>query len=158
MVSEKNEVKTRRHWRVNVHQKRLWSVALNRFLRLRVTARVLRTIDKCGGLDEYLLGDKAGRIKELGMGGWKLRWRVMQTEAIKERFRAEREALGLPPKEDVNIGEDGLAVTSEQVAEEIQKYDNALATEVEIDIGEDEPEVKEIQFMAEGEKPGRVTI
>ncbi|KFZ08024.1 hypothetical protein V502_09611 [Pseudogymnoascus sp. VKM F-4520 (FW-2644)] len=158
MVSERNEIKTRRYWRPNVHQKRLWSVALGKFLRLRVTARVLRTVDKCGGLDEYLLGDKAGRIKELGMGGWKLRWRVMQSESVKERFRAEREALGLPPKEEVLIGEDGLPVTQEQVAEEIQKYDDALAKDVEIDIGEDEPAVKDVQFMAEGEKPGKVTI
>lgn len=157
MVSERNEIKTRRYWRPNVHQKRLWSVALGKFLRLRVTARVLRTVDKCGGLDEYLLGDKAGRIKELGMGGWKLRWRVMQSESVKERFRAEREALGLPPKEEVLIGEDGQPVTQEQVAEEIQKYDDALAKDVEIDIGEDEPEGKDVQFMAEDGKPGKVT-
>ncbi|KFY62611.1 hypothetical protein V497_02296 [Pseudogymnoascus sp. VKM F-4516 (FW-969)] len=158
MVSERNEIKTRRYWRPNVHQKRLWSVALGKFLRLRVTARVLRTVDKCGGLDEYLLGDKAGRIKELGMGGWKLRWRVMQSESVKERFRAEREALGLPPKEEVLIGEDGLPVTQEQVAEEIQRYDDALAGDVEIDIGEDEPQAKDVQFMAEEGKPGKVTV
>lgn len=159
IVSERNEIKTRRYWRPNVHQKRLWSVALGKFLRMRVTARVLRTVDKCGGLDEYLLGEKAGRIKELGMGGWKLRWRVMQTEAVKQRFRAEREALGLPPKEDVLIGADGSVVTPEQVAEEILKYDDALAKDVEIDMGEDQAEVKEeLQFMMEGEKPGKVTL
>src|ERR1700731_2015402 len=54
MVSEKNEIKTRRYWRPNVLRKRLWSQSLNTYLRIRVTARVLRTIDKCGGLDEYL--------------------------------------------------------------------------------------------------------
>lgn len=83
----------------------------------------------------------------------------MQTEAVKQRFRAEREALGLPPKEDVLIGADGSVVTPEQVAEEILKYDDALAKDVEIDMGEDQAEVKEeLQFMMEGEKPGKVTL
>lgn len=59
-------------------------------------ARVLRTIDKVGGLDEYLLGGKRARVKELGMGGWALRWRVWQTEMVTERFRRERERLGVP--------------------------------------------------------------
>lgn len=59
-------------------------------------ARVLRTIDKVGGLDEYLLGGKRARMKELGMGGWALRWRIWQTEMVTERFRKEREALGVP--------------------------------------------------------------
>lgn len=59
-------------------------------------ARVLRTIDKVGGLDEYLLGGKAARVKELGMGGWALRWRIWQTEMVRERFRRERERLGVP--------------------------------------------------------------
>lgn len=159
MVSEKNEIKTRRYWRPNVQNKRLWSVSLRRFLKMRVTTRVLRTIDKCGGLDEYLLGEKAGRIKELGMGGWKLRWRIMQTDAVKQRFREQREALGLPPQEEVAIGEDGLPVTKEQVAEEIQKYDTALASDAEIDIGEDEAELKDqVRFMEEGKKPGNVTL
>lgn len=59
-------------------------------------ARVLRTIDKVGGLDEYLLGGKRARVKELGMGGWELRWRIWQTDMVAERFRREREALGVP--------------------------------------------------------------
>lgn len=59
-------------------------------------ARVLRTIDKVGGLDEYLLGGKRARVKELGMGGWALRWRVWQTEMVTERFKKERERLGVP--------------------------------------------------------------
>jgi large subunit ribosomal protein L28 len=144
MVSEKNEIKTRRYWRPNVLRKRLWSQSLRTYLRIRVTARVLRTIDKCGGLDEYLLGEKAGRIKELGMGGWKLRWRIMQTESVKERFRKQREALGLPPKEDVAIGSDGMVVTKEMVAEEIQKYDDELAKEADVEIGD------EVEGIVEG--------
>lgn len=37
-------------------------------MEVRVTTRVLRTVDKVEGLDEFLLGEKAGRIKELGIG------------------------------------------------------------------------------------------
>ena len=59
-------------------------------------ARVLRTIEKVGGLDEYLLGGKRARLKELGMGGWALRWTLWQTEMVRERFRTERERLGVP--------------------------------------------------------------
>ncbi len=59
-------------------------------------ARVLRTIDKVGGLDEYLLGNKPARIKELGVEGWRLRWEVMRTPKIRERIKAERVRLGLP--------------------------------------------------------------
>ena len=153
-MSEKNEIKTRRYWRPNVLRKRLWSESLQTYLKIRVTARVLRTIDKCGGLDEYLLGEKAARIKELGMGGWKLRWRIMQTESVKERFRKQREALGLPPKEEVAVGSDGMAVTKEMVAEEIQKYDDELAKEADVDIGDDvESAAESGNFMEE--KPAK---
>ena len=65
-------------------------------MQIKVQARVLRTIDKVGGLDEYLLGDKEGRIKELGVTGWWLRWAIMQTPRIRLRFTREREVLGVP--------------------------------------------------------------
>ncbi|KAI9833398.1 MAG: 39S ribosomal protein L24, mitochondrial [Phylliscum demangeonii] len=93
-ISNEWKIKTRRHWSPNVQSKRLWSDALNRFIRIRVTTRALRTIDKVGGLDEYLLGDSKGRIKALGMAGWALRWRILQTEAVIERFRRQRLELG----------------------------------------------------------------
>jgi large subunit ribosomal protein L28 len=137
MVSEKNEIKTRRYWRPNVHSKRLWSECLGTYVRLRITTRVLRTVDKVGGLDEYLLGEKAGRIKELGMGGWKLRWRIMQTEKCKERFRAERVRLGLPPKEEVLVGSDGMVASQEEVDAEINQIDEDLLKGQNVDIGEE---------------------
>lgn len=70
--------------------------------------RVLRTIDKVGGLDEYLLGDKPMRIKELGPWGWKLRWRIMQSEVIFERFAMERVKLGLVPQTRSQFEEETL--------------------------------------------------
>ncbi len=78
-----------------MHNKRLWSDGLGRFVQVKVQARVLRTVDKCGGLDAYLLGEKPGRVKELGVEGWRLRWMVMRTGKVRRRVRGEREALGL---------------------------------------------------------------
>ncbi|KAI9737194.1 MAG: 39S ribosomal protein L24, mitochondrial [Claussenomyces sp. TS43310] len=129
IVSDKNEIKTRRHWRPNVHSKRLWSGYLGKYIRIRVTTRVMRTIDKCGGLDEYLLGEKAARIRELGTGGWALRWRVMATEGAKERFSKERAQMGLPPRAEPVLGIDGSTVAPAQQAREIRQFDEELARE-----------------------------
>ncbi|MGJ5815893.1 50S ribosomal protein L28 [Paludibaculum fermentans] len=46
-VSHANN-KSKRVFEPNMHEKRLWSPALGRFIRLRVSARGLRTIDKLG--------------------------------------------------------------------------------------------------------------
>lgn len=107
-VSEKHNVKTPRKWRPNVQRKRLWSKALKCWVQTRVTTRVLRTVDKVGGLDEYLLGNKPMRIKELGPWGWKLRWRIMQSEAIFQRFTEERVRLGLVPQTRPQFDEETL--------------------------------------------------
>lgn len=97
-------------------------------------------------MDEYLLGDTAQRIKDLGMEGWKLRWRVMQTPAIQKRFREERKALGLPEEpEDVGllVGSDGSIITHQQLEEEIAAYDRRL------DVDDREDGVKDVQEMAD---------
>jgi len=149
-VSEEHGVKNRRYWRPNVQRKRLWSESLQRFVRVRITTRVLRTVDKCGGLDEYLLGEKPQRIKELGMGGWKLRWRIMQTESIKERFRRQREALGLDPREPDGNRSDTRLGSEAEIAEEVRKFDEELAKEADVDIGEDAEEgMTKEDFMRE---------
>lgn len=98
VVAEKYKNKSRTTWLPNRHTKRLWSVSLGAFIRTRMTASVLHTIDRLGGIDEYLLGSKSKRIKELGPAGWRLRWKIIQTPAIQARFAKERAALGLPPK------------------------------------------------------------
>lgn len=106
-VSTKGKNKSRRAWRPNILNKRLFSKALNRHVQIRVSSRVLRTIDKLGGLDEYLLGEKETRIRELGESGWWLRWAIMQTNAVKNRFAAERVALGLPAdSEELRVEEE----------------------------------------------------
>ena len=112
-VSKKNEIKTRRRFNLNIQHKKLYSKGLNRRIRVRLTAKVLRTIDKVGGLDEYLLGHKPARLKELGPRGWALRWRLLQIPHIQKRIEEERRALGLAGDED---GDGEGAVESEGVA------------------------------------------
>ncbi|KAL1855355.1 hypothetical protein Daus18300_011073 [Diaporthe australafricana] len=107
-ISEKHDVKTPRKWRPNLQRRRLWSESLRCFVQTRVTMRVLRTIDKAGGLDNYLLGDKTQRIRDLGPWGWKLRWRIMQSETVMRRFADERVALGLAPKPRGALEEEAL--------------------------------------------------
>jgi large subunit ribosomal protein L28 len=158
IVSAKNEVKTRRKWRPNIHRKRLWSASLAAFVQTRVTTRVMRTVDKVGGLDEYLLGGKPGRVKELGPWGWRLRWRIMQTPAVKERFASQRRALGL---DELSAGEVAereqaeLALVGGKSAEGLkEEIDAALATGDDI-LLEDEAALTEAAsdgFMKE-EKP-----
>lgn len=118
-------------------RKSMFSKALNRRIRVRVSTRVMRTIDKVGGLDEYLLGEKSARIKELGMEGWRLRCMVMATPAVQARFNAQRRLLGVPevdyaalaleaaslPPELINAAVDDLesefVVEGDEEAEEI---------------------------------------
>jgi large subunit ribosomal protein L28 len=57
-VSHANN-KTKRRFNINLHYKRYWVESLNRFVRLRVSARGMRIIDKVGiekvlqGIDKY---------------------------------------------------------------------------------------------------------
>ncbi|KAH7382126.1 ribosomal L28 family-domain-containing protein [Pyrenochaeta sp. MPI-SDFR-AT-0127] len=94
-VSEETETKTRRNWKPNVLSKSLYSVALKKRIKLRITAKVLKTIDREGGLDEYLLRDNEHRIKELGPMGWALRWTLMQKPEVIARLRTDAAALGI---------------------------------------------------------------
>ncbi|KAF6811177.1 50S ribosomal protein L24 [Colletotrichum sojae] len=101
VISEKHHQVSKRTWKPNVHNKRLFSEHLGAWIHTRVTIRVLRTIRKEGGLDNYLLKDKPARVAELGPGGWRLRWLVQQTQGYRERFAAEAASLKMPLGEAV---------------------------------------------------------
>jgi len=88
-ISERTETKTRRRWHPNIKRKQIFSLALGHKIRLKVSARVMRTMDKVGGLDEYLLGGGAMRVKELGLEGWRLRWAVVNRLALQKRGRID---------------------------------------------------------------------
>ncbi|KAF1808741.1 hypothetical protein P152DRAFT_383814, partial [Eremomyces bilateralis CBS 781.70] len=90
------KTKTNRIWKPNAQWKRIYSVALGQFIRLHITTKVMRTVDKSGGLDRYLLGETPARIRELGPYGWLLRMRVMRTEWGMDFLRTERKRLGVP--------------------------------------------------------------
>lgn len=77
-VSHANR-KVRRRFLPNLQQASLMSEALGRPLRLRLSARALRSIDKRGGLDAFLL---AARESELEPSARRLR------RAIKARLAA----------------------------------------------------------------------
>lgn len=98
-IAEKYHNKTRRFWRPNVHVKSFHLPALDANVKTRLTLRVLKTIRREGGLQEYLLKSKPARLKELGPGGWNLRWLLMQSKDIQQKFNEERIALGMAPKE-----------------------------------------------------------
>lgn len=93
-VAPKSKHKSRRRWHPNIVHKQLFSRALGRTLRLKVRTRVLRTIDKVGGLDEYLLGGTSARLKELGEEGWRLRWAILQSPAMKKRLKEDTRLRG----------------------------------------------------------------
>lgn len=95
----RNKGKTRRSWKPNVRRKKMWSDALGENLFIKITRRALRTIQKEGGLDNYLVSDKPARVRELGVFGWDLRWKVMQSPAMQEKLQKQRQELGLPKRQ-----------------------------------------------------------
>lgn len=50
-----SQVKHKRRWYPNVINKRVWSEALNDWVRFKMTTRALKEIDNVGGIDTYLL-------------------------------------------------------------------------------------------------------
>lgn len=74
--------KTRRKFKPNVILKRVYSETLDKMLKFHMTTATLRSIDKAGGLDNYLL-----TTKHIGEGeGLKARRSV-----LKKRKKIERE-------------------------------------------------------------------
>ena len=69
-VSHSN-IKTKRRFMVNLNNVTLFSESLKRKFRFRIASSTLRTIDKHGGLDQFLnntssrlLTDKASKLKK----------------------------------------------------------------------------------------------
>lgn len=47
--------RTNRCWRPNVQNKRLWSDALNDWVRFKITTAAIKAVDNYGGIDNYML-------------------------------------------------------------------------------------------------------
>ena len=79
--------KTKTYHLPNIVKAKLWSETLNRAISTRVSTTLFRTVDKEGGLDNYLLKDKPARIKTMGLKGWRLRYEIMKQKQIEEQSR-----------------------------------------------------------------------
>ncbi|MEK0085476.1 50S ribosomal protein L28 [Benzoatithermus flavus] len=78
-VSHANN-KTRRRFLPNIQSRRLFSETLGETVRLKIAASTLRTIEKRGGLDGYLLEAKEAELpRELVL----LRRRIAESQAKK---------------------------------------------------------------------------
>jgi len=60
-VSHSNR-KTRRKFLPNVREVSVWSEALKRFMRFNVNTKGIRTLDKNGGLDKWLIDSSASKL------------------------------------------------------------------------------------------------
>lgn len=80
--------KTRRRWNPNLQYKRVYSEILDEMIPFHITTSALRTIDKMGGLDEYLIHSKHVSTKGEGEGQ-RVRNRLIQKiqhrEMLKQR-------------------------------------------------------------------------
>ncbi|KAI3468253.1 hypothetical protein Pfo_024916 [Paulownia fortunei] len=98
-VSEDGGNKTRRTWKPNVQEKRLFSYILDRHIRVKVTTHALRCIDKAGGIDEYLLKTPYHKMDtEMGLY-WKTKMEKMYEDL------GEMEVVFFSPDDEANFEE-----------------------------------------------------
>jgi ribosomal protein L28 len=102
----------------NVTRRRIFSVALGEKLRLRVTHAALRTIDKCGGLDNYLFRTKP---EKLGMKGMQLRLQVQEALAKKGGVIPVAAAQAQSEKEGERFDKEGRLYTMLRRQEDTQQ-------------------------------------
>lgn len=113
---------TRRKFKPNVFLKRLYSETFDRMIRFHVTAAALRSIDKAGGLDNYLFKKDDFVV---GSEGWKVKKAIKKRRknlAYFERTRLERDAAaaaaaGAQQGVDETNGDGGDGATNEKKME-----------------------------------------
>ena len=89
--------RTRRSWKPNVQEKRLFSYILDRHIRVKVTTHALRCIDKAGGIDEYLLKTPYHKMDtEMGLF-WKAKIEKMYEEL------GEMDVVFFSPEDEVKF-------------------------------------------------------
>lgn len=100
--------RTRRTWKPNVQEKRLFSYVMDRHIRVKVTTHALRCIDKAGGIDEYLLKTPYHKMDtELGLY-WKAKIEKLYEELGKMEvvfFTPEDEAKFEQQFRDIKLEE-----------------------------------------------------
>jgi large subunit ribosomal protein L28 len=89
--------RSRRSWKPNVQEKRLFSYVHDQHIRVKVTTHALRCIDKAGGIDEYLLKTPYNKMDtEMGIV-WKANIEKMYSDL------AEIEVGFFPPEVEAKI-------------------------------------------------------
>uniref|UniRef100_A0A7S1Y201 Large ribosomal subunit protein bL28c n=1 Tax=Grammatophora oceanica TaxID=210454 RepID=A0A7S1Y201_9STRA len=102
--------RTKRKFKPNVFHKRLWSETLDEWIRFKVTASALKSMDHMGGLDEYLLHSR--HVKD-GLGlevRRKIVTRMEQNEKqrlLELAIQQEMEDNSLVPPDDDDDDDDG---------------------------------------------------
>lgn len=99
-VSEDGGNKTRRNWKPNVQEKRLFSYIMDRHIRVKVTTHALRCIDKAGGIDEYLIKTPYHKM-DTEMG---LYWKT-KIEKLYEEL-GQTEVVFFTPEEEAKLEQD----------------------------------------------------
>ncbi|KAH6830719.1 Ribosomal L28 family [Perilla frutescens var. hirtella] len=109
-VSEGGGNKTKRNWKPNVQDKRLFSYILDRHIRVKVTTHALRCIDKAGGIDEYLLKTPHRKMDtEMGLF-WKTKIEKMYQDL------GGKEVVFFSPEDEANLEEQFKELRFEQKA------------------------------------------
>ncbi|EGV61914.1 hypothetical protein PSN45_000609 [Yamadazyma tenuis] len=75
--SESGNKNLRSH-KPNIVSSSIYSEILDKVFKVKVSTRVLKTISKEGGLDNYLLKDKPARIKTMGKVAWRIKYDIMK--------------------------------------------------------------------------------
>jgi large subunit ribosomal protein L28 len=134
--------RSRRSWKPNVQEKRLFSYIHDRHIRVKVTTHALRCIDKAGGIDEYLLKTPYNKMDtEMGIV-WKAKIEKMYSEM------AEMEVGFFPPEEEAKIeqGFDEVRAAKRDLRREARL---ALAKQMQLEAGKDQvTKVKEVSDAA----------
>ena len=78
-VSHANN-KTKRKFYPNLQNVRLFSHSLKRYLSLKITVRTMRTIEKNGGIDSFLLNSSNRKLAPIAI---KLKKSILKTEKNK---------------------------------------------------------------------------
>ncbi|CAL0302232.1 unnamed protein product [Lupinus luteus] len=116
-VSEDGGNKTRRTWKPNVQEKRLFSYALDKHIRIKVTTHALRCIDKAGGIDEYLIKTPYHKMDtELGLF-WKAKIEKLYEEL------GNKEVVFFSPEDEAKFeqGFKDLKLSEKEARKEIRR-------------------------------------
>lgn len=116
-VSEDGGNKTRRTWKPNVQDKRLFSYILDRHVRVKVTTHALRCIDKAGGIDEYLLKTPYRKM-DTEMG---ILWKA-KIEKLYEEL-GNKEVVFFSPEDEAKFEQDfkDLKLSEKEARKEVRR-------------------------------------